>query len=115
PHATGASGTGPIDNANPGMAPIAPKTGGSSANPTPGGPPAIDPSAPTFKRDDTGMAGLDAPALATLKTASGACAVKVTYPYENTLFPGGLDAPAIMWDGAADAAYVRFAYQGSDK
>lgn len=49
-----------------------------------------------------------------LRNASAACAVNVTYPYEGTTFPGGLMAPSIMWDGAADAAYVRFAYEGVD-
>jgi hypothetical protein len=77
-------------------------------------PPPVDPSAPSFAQDDTGMAGLDAPTLDMLRNASGTCSVTVTNPYEGTLFPGGLIPPVIMWDGAADAAYVRFGYEGLD-
>jgi hypothetical protein len=77
--------------------------------------PTIDPSAPQFIADDTAMSGLDPAAITQLKTATASCAVKVTYPYENTAFPGGLQAPVIMWDGAADAAYLRFTYDRSDK
>lgn len=77
-------------------------------------PPPVDPSAPPFVRDDTAASGLDGATLDMLRNASGACAVSVTYPYDGTMFPGGLIPPRIMWDGAADAAYVRFAYEGAD-
>jgi hypothetical protein len=78
-------------------------------------PPPVDPSAPPFKQDDTAMGGLDAATLDKLKNGTGACAVKVTFPYEGTVFPGGLIPPTIMWDGAGDAAYVHVAYDSSDK
>ena len=78
-------------------------------------PPPVDPSAAPFKQDDTAMGGLDAATVARLKTATASCAVKVTYPYEFTNFPGGLVPPIIMWEGSADAAYVRFTYERTDK
>ncbi|HET8932315.1 MAG TPA: hypothetical protein VFN67_02695 [Polyangiales bacterium] len=76
-------------------------------------PPPVDPSAAPYAQDDTAMGGLDPAQLDMLRNASGACTVKVTNPYEGTIFPGGLVPPIIMWDGAADAAYVRFAYEGA--
>ena len=75
----------------------------------------VDPSAVAFSQDETAMGGLDAATLNMLKSATAPCAVKVTYPYENTMFPGGLVPPTIMWEGSATAAYVQFAYDGSDK
>ena len=75
----------------------------------------VDTSASTFGQDDTAMGGVDPATLTMLKAASAPCAVKVTYPYDNTMFPGGLVPPTIMWSGAATAAYVQFAYEGSDK
>jgi hypothetical protein len=78
-------------------------------------PPVIDASAPPFQRDDTAMSGLPQGTVDLLKQGGGSCSVTVTYPYEGTLFPGGLPAPIIMWQGAADAAYVRFTFDGTDK
>jgi hypothetical protein len=78
-------------------------------------PPPVDPSAAPFAQDDTAMGGLPAAKITALKAGGGACAVKVLFPYENTVFPGGLIPPTIMWDGASDAAYVRFAYDSGDK
>jgi hypothetical protein len=98
-----AFGNGPGTNGGPTMVPTAPP------------PPTIDPSAAAFARDDTAMSGLDPGALDALKKGSGPCGVKVTFPYEGTVFPGGLAAPIIMYDGAADAVYVHFAYDQSDK
>ena len=50
-----------------------------------------------------------------LRTAAARAHVNVTYPYEGTIFPGALEPPIVMWEGAADAAYVHFAYAQSDK
>ena len=77
--------------------------------------PAVDPMAAPFVRDDTGAAGLDPATLNALKTATAPCGVTVTYPYADTVFPGGLTPPVIMWTGAADAAYLHFAYDSSDR
>jgi hypothetical protein len=96
------SGGGVIPNTSTGTATNAPP------------PPPVDPSAAPFAQDDTAQAGLDPATLDKLRTASTACAVTVTNPYEGTMFPGGLIPPVVMWDGAADAAYLRFAYEGSD-
>jgi hypothetical protein len=75
----------------------------------------VDPSAAPYVQDDTAMGGLDPATVNQLKTATASCAVKVTYPYEGTAFPGGLMPPVIMWDGTADAAYLRFKYERSDR
>lgn len=87
------------------------KSGGPMIKPPP--PPQVDPGAVPFTRDDTGMSGLDPATLSTLKTGTAPCKVQVTFPYEGTMFPGGLPPPVIMWNGGADAAYVHFAYEGS--
>lgn len=76
-------------------------------------PPLVDASAPPFMQDDTGMSGLDPKTIEMLKKGGGACAANVIYPYEGTVFPGGLQPPIIMWPGAAEAAYVHIAYDGS--
>jgi hypothetical protein len=78
-------------------------------------PPVIDQSAQAYAQDDTGMSGLDQGTIDMLKGGGGACAVDVIYPYNGTMFPGALEPPIIMWQGGADAAYVRFAYDGTDK
>jgi hypothetical protein len=110
----GSGGSGDLANANGGpLGTVGNGTGGVGTMVAP--PPPVDPSAPTFKRDDTAMSGLDASTLTALKTATAKCAVTVTYPYENTVFPGGLMPPVIMFDGAADAAYLHFSYFMSDK
>jgi hypothetical protein len=75
----------------------------------------VDPSAAPYVQDDTAMSGLDPGVIAMLKTGGGQCNVTATYPYEGTIFPGGLTPPVIMWTGSADAAYVHFAYDRSDK
>ena len=76
-------------------------------------PPPVDPSAAPYAVDDTPMAGLDPAQLDMLRNAAGPCAVTVTNPYEGTMYPGGLIPPTIMWDGATDAVYLRFSYEGS--
>jgi hypothetical protein len=88
---------------------------GTSSNPNammlnPGPAMAVDPSAAPFTRDDTGMSGIDSGTIQKLKAGGGQCNVNVTFPYEGTMFPGGFDAPIIMFDGQADAVYVHFAY-----
>jgi hypothetical protein len=136
----GGSDTGPVRGTRAGTSggPVSGTTGGPSTGgpgigiSTPGGgivtvvdsgvpstmaPPTlpVDPSAAPFVQDDTAMGGLDAATVDKLRNATASCAVKVMYPYEGTAFPGGLVPPAIMWDGAADAAYVRFKYERSDR
>ncbi len=73
----------------------------------------VQPAAGTgtpFTQDDTGTAGLDAPTLAALKKGGGACSTKILYPYDKTVFPRGLPAPSLMWEGGGDAAYVHMHY-----
>jgi hypothetical protein len=115
----GRGGAGPSAGSGPGLS----TPGGGLVNVVDGGagptnvppPPQVDPSAAPFVQDDTTMGGLDAATVTKLKTATASCAVKVTYPYENTAFPGGLMPPVIMWEGASDAAYLRFKYERGDK
>jgi hypothetical protein len=63
-------------------------------------------------------AGLAVDAIATLKAGGSADSMRWLYPYDGTVFPRGLQAPLLMWDGeAADAVYVRirsshFNYEG---
>ena len=109
---TGAAGVFGSMISNPG-GPLGPVAGTTVTMPPP--PPPVDPSAAPFKQDDTAMGGLDAATLTKLKTGTGACNVQVSFPYENTVFPGGLIPPTIMWTGAGDAAYVHFGYEMSDK
>ena len=76
--------------------------------------PAVGTMAPPFVRDDTAAAGLDQGTLDLLKQGGASCGVKVLYPYDNTIFPGGLDAPILMWDLGVDASYVRVRYDQLD-
>jgi hypothetical protein len=110
--ATG-TGTGGIGNIDTGGGMLGPVAGVSATMVPP--PPPVDPSAPAFKQDDTAMGGLDAGSVDKLRKGTGACTAKVTYPYNDTVFPGGLIPPVIMWDGGGDAAYAHFAYDMSDK
>lgn len=66
-------------------------------------------------------AGIDmAAAQALMKGGTGA-ALRMLYPYESTVFPRGLIAPLLMWDGpSADLVYVHlhsssFDYKGCFK
>jgi len=56
----------------------------------------------------TNAAGLSPADVQALKAGSGAPgAMRLVYPYEGTVFPRGMLAPDLMWDGAAgDAVYV---------
>lgn len=77
-------------------------------------PPVVDSGAPPFVQDDTAASGLAPGVIDMLKAGGGACTVNAIYPYEGTIFPGGLQPPIVMWSGGADAAYVRMQYEGSD-
>ncbi len=88
--------------------------------------PSITPTGPTKPLDPIAIdqTGADNPAGAspadvTALTAGGPPAgLRWLYPYDGTVFPRGLLAPLLMWDGAAaDIAYVRiksqsFEYKG---
>jgi hypothetical protein len=102
---TGGFGDGPTAGVGAG-------TGGAPVVPPP---PVVDGSAPPYTQDDTAMSGLPADTINMLKQGGASCSSTVTYPYEGTIFPGALAAPIIMWDGAADAAYVHITYDQSDK
>ena len=64
-----------------------------------------------YIQDLTGQSGLDKPTIDGLKAGGTACSTKVLYPYDGTVFPGGLITPPIMWEGASEAAYVRVTYE----
>ncbi|HEX2676785.1 MAG TPA: hypothetical protein VHM19_09100, partial [Polyangiales bacterium] len=60
--------------------------------------------------DDCGgmgnTSGLSAADLATLMAGGAATDMKYLYPYDGTIFPRGLIAPTLMWQGADDAEAV---------
>ena len=58
-------------------------------------------------------AGLADAALQRLQ-AGGGPGAKWLYPYDGTVFPRGLGAPLLMWDGPADAIYVHITATGFD-
>ena len=89
-------------------------TAGTVSVPVPP-PPTVDASAPAFAQDETASSGLDQATIDMLKQGGGACSTNVTYPYQNTMFPGALMPPIIMWEGASQASYVQFKYDQSDK
>jgi hypothetical protein len=54
--------------------------------------------------------GLDAPSIAALRSASADAALRWLYPYDGTVFPQGIGAPLLQWEGPApEAALVRIA------
>ena len=63
-------------------------------------------------------AGLSAAAVKSLLAGGSAGSLRILYPYGGTIFPRGLIAPTVMWDGAtADYVYVHlkskaFEYKG---
>jgi hypothetical protein len=63
-------------------------------------------------------AGLNEAQVRTLKAGGNAGGMRVLYPYDGTVFPRGLSAPMVMWDGGgSDAVYLhlkagRFEYHG---
>jgi len=76
-------------------------------------PPVVDPTAPEFIQDDTGASGLGQDVIDMLKAGGGSCTINAIYPYEGTVFPGGLQPPIVMWSGPSEAAYLHFSYEGS--
>ena len=91
-------------------------TGASMTNGGSGGAPAIiiDPQSAPYSADETGTSGLPADQIDRLKAGGASCSTNIIYPYENTMFPGALPSPPIMWEGPADAAYVHMVYSGLD-
>lgn len=88
--------------------------GGTIAGPgTPGGTAggALPPTSTDYVKDATGESGLDQATIDGLKAGGSGCSIKPIYPYEGTVFPGGLVSPPIMWTGGADAAYVRMQFE----
>ncbi len=65
--------------------------------------------------DQTGAdnpAGLSAQDVATLMAGGPTGALRLLYPYDGTVFPRGLLAPLLMWDGGSpDAVYVHIQAQ----
>lgn len=87
--------------------------GGGVVGGVAGGGGAMGAGAPTvtdYIQDATGESGLDKGTIDALRAGGKSCSAKVLYPYEGTVFPGGLVSPVIMWEGAADAAYARLRY-----
>lgn len=66
-----------------------------------------------FQQDDTAGAQLDAATLNGLRNAPKSCTLPLIYPYDGTAFPAGLISPPFMWQGTADAVYVRARYEAS--
>ena len=58
-------------------------------------------------------AGLDAATVQTLQAGSGSPgSMRVLYPYDGTVFPGGLISPTLMWEGGLpDAVYLHLSSQ----
>lgn len=102
-------GTTPSSNIGGGPRPSTPPP------PPPAAPPPPPPAQPSgdgiepITIDDCGSsnpAGLSADAIQKLQ-AGGGTPPRVLYPYDETVFPRGLLAPTVMWEGApAEAAYV---------
>jgi hypothetical protein len=79
----------------------------------------IPPTTTSIDRCTTGAAtGLSSSAIAALLAGGSAGSLRYLYPYAETVFPRGLIAPTLMWDGgAADYVYVHiksklFEYKG---
>ena len=100
-----------------------------AANPdaakNPGSPNAGDAGSSLVTIDDCrgGAAGLDETTVAALLQGGEGQTMRWLYPYDGTVFPGGLAAPLLMWDDGAiaeDAVYVHmhsssFDYEGCMK
>jgi hypothetical protein len=100
---------------SPSKPPPSSATGGTGATamaPIPAGPISID------QTGADNPAALSAPDVQTLIAGGAPGSMKWLYPYDGTVFPRGLLAPLLMWDGgAADAVYVHiqaqsFEYKG---
>src|SRR5450432_245758 len=92
--------------------------GGSSSGGADAGP-VIPPTVTSVDNCTTGAAsGLSAASVKTLLAGGSPGSMRFLYPYAQTVFPRGLIAPTIMWDGAsADYVYVHlksnaFEYKG---
>jgi hypothetical protein len=111
PGSTNAGHDGRVDN--PGSVLTPPPTGAAGADatqmPTPMTPNTSISREP-IAIDDCGAdntAGLSAADVQTLKAGGSPGALRMLYPYEGTVFPRGMLAPDLMWDGAAaDAVYL---------
>jgi hypothetical protein len=89
---------------------------GSDANSA--GEAAAMPSMTLIDRCSTGTPNGLSPASVKALLAGGSAGLRLLYPYAQTVFPRGLIAPTVMWDGAfADYVYVHlksnsFEYKG---
>ncbi len=83
-------------------------SGGAAGGAVGGG--GLLPTSTDFIKDATDESGLDRATIDGLKAGGTSCTAQVIYPYEGTVFPGGLVSPPIMWNGGADAAYLRVRY-----
>lgn len=123
--AGGSSATGGATSTGTGGSPLI--IGGTGAtSSTGGGAPtdgdaAVTPDGPIYIDEcvPANPAGLDATATQKLMAGSGSAgSLRILNPYDGTVFPRGLVAPLLMWDGAnADAVYVhitasQFEYKG---
>ncbi|HVU02952.1 MAG TPA: hypothetical protein VHE30_14430 [Polyangiaceae bacterium] len=103
-------GTGILDVPGPGAGGGTPDGGSATGSGGSGG----QPSGPTPERVDidrctgSNAANLDAAATQRLIAGGGGPGgLRLLNPYDGTVFPRGLQAPLLMWDGAtADALYV---------
>ncbi|HVZ31254.1 MAG TPA: hypothetical protein VG963_02455, partial [Polyangiaceae bacterium] len=86
-------------------------SGGTSSG---SGKPPIQAGATNFTKDTTGGSGVSADVIDKLRQGGTSCSANVLYPYADTVFPAGLTPPTIMWAGAADAAYLKLAYDRLD-
>lgn len=68
--------------------------------------------------DECATSAIAAGDIAALKQGGSSDGMRVLYPYEGTVFPRGLGAPLLMWEGGAGASlYLRitadaYDYQG---
>jgi hypothetical protein len=109
--AAGAAGNGAVAGSTGGTPPDLSVdgggSGGSGAAPSEdGGPSPREPiSIDQCGSDNPG--GLSPADVQRLQTGGPSGAMRWLYPYDGTVFPRGLKAPLLMWDGAAaDAVYV---------
>ena len=79
----------------------------------------LDPNPVSLDDCKAGAAGLSPTDLAALQHASDPAAARITYPYDGTVFPRGIEGPLVAWDGvdASDAVYLHikssaFEYRG---
>lgn len=114
-----ASGT-PLLGGEAGVAPGGGSGGASGAGASVGtGSPGAGASVHIAACEDDNPAGLDRASRELLREGGDPGALRFLYPYDGTVFPRGLEAPVLMWDGGetAQAAYLHiyasdFAYEG---